>query len=534
MGSLVQALALKLFISSLGIVAKAYCTYYAQRLVCKYFSKERYGYDYFGCQMSEAYPDVAWSDRLVINGALTRGAGSTITIDNPATGEPILALSQASVAQVDDAVRAARTAFDSGLWADGVQRRDVLLRLADLLEQHQAEFGAAIIAEVGTPQNLIAPLQLGVPLAALRYYAEMAIQDHTQDLGSDVAGDSASIVRQLPVGVVAAITAYNYPILMLGLKIAPALAAGCTVVVLPSPQTPLTTLLFGKLLREAGVPDGVINIVVGEEDVGRALTEHPDVDKISFTGSVPVGSAVMRQAASQITGVVLELGGKSASIVLPDVSLEALMAPIHLRYLRNAGQGCASPTRILVQQDQMDEFITLSQAFFPSVKVGDPTAADTVCGPLISEGHRSRVEGYVQRAVAAGARIVAGGGRPDIAHGWYMNPTLIAGVNNSDEICREELFGPVGVVLPYRDVDDAIAVCNDSYLGLAAAIFGPTEQAITVANRLRVGSVYINGGGAIRMEAPMGGLKQSGIGREYGEAGFKEYLEPQHIQWSTP
>ena len=434
--------------------------------------------------MSEAYPDVAWSDRLVINGALTRGAGSTITIDNPATGEPILALSQASVEQVDDAVRAARTAFDSGLWADGVQRRDVLLRLADLLEQHQAEFGAAIIAEVGTPQNLIAPLQLGVPLAALRYYAEMAIQDHTQDLGSDVAGDSASIVRQLPVGVVAAITAYNYPILMLGLKIAPALAAGCTVVVLPSPQTPLTTLLFGKLLREAGVPDGVINIVVGEEEVGRALTEHPDVDKISFTGSVPVGSAVMRQAASQ--------------------------------------------------QDQMDEFITLSQAFFPSVKVGDPTAADTVCGPLISEGHRSRVEGYVQRALAAGARIVAGGGRPDIAHGWYMNPTLIAGVNNSDEICREELFGPVGVVLPYRDVDDAIAVCNDSYLGLAAAIFGPTEQAITVANRLRVGSVYINGGGAIRMEAPMGGLKQSGIGREYGEAGFKEYLEPQHIQWSTP
>lgn len=474
---------------------------------------------------------MSWNTKLVINGKLVEGKGSAITVDNPATGKPIVALNQASPAQVDEAVMAARVAFESGVWADGAKRRDVLLRLADLLEKHQEEIGAAIIDEVGTPKNLIAPLQIGVPLAALRYYAEMANRDHARDLGPDQ--NSASIVRQAPVGVVAAITAYNYPVLMMGLKIAPALAAGCTVVVLPSPQTPLATLLFGTLLKEAGVPVGVVNIIVGGADVGAALTEHAEVDKISFTGSVGVGRAVMGQAAKTIKGVVLELGGKSASIILPDADLPSVLAPVHLRYVRNAGQGCASPTRILVHESRVDEFVALSAAFFPSIKVGDPWDEDTVSGPLISEDHRARVEGYVERAVAAGARIVAGGGRPDIADGWYMNPTLIAGVSNGDEICQDELFGPVGVVLPYRDIDDAVAIANDSYLGLAAAIFGPTEQAKEIAARLRVGSVYINGGGAMRMDAPMGGFKQSGIGREYGEESLREYLEPQHIQWST-
>lgn len=478
---------------------------------------------------------MSWNTKLVINGKLVEGEGPAVTVDNPATGKPILTLNQASLAQVDGAVMAARDAFESGVWADGAKRRDVLLRLADLLEAHQEEIGAAIIDEVGTPKNLIAPLQIGVPLAALRYYAEMADRDHTVDLGPDrnAAVPSASIVRQAPVGVVAAITAYNYPVLMMGLKIAPALAAGCTVVVLPSPQTPLATLLFGTLLAEAGVPDGVVNIIVGGADVGAALTEHLEVDKVSFTGSVAVGRAVMGQAAKTITGVVLELGGKSASIILPDADLSSVLAPVHLRYVRNAGQGCASPTRILVHESKIDEFIALSEAFFPSIKVGDPWDEDTISGPLISEAHRSRVEGYVERAVASGGRIVAGGGRPDLPEGWYMNPTLVAGVSNADEICRDELFGPVGVVLPYRDIDDAIAIANDSYLGLAAAIFGPTDQAKEIAARLRVGSVYINGGGAMRMDAPMGGFKQSGIGREYGEESLREYLEPQHIQWST-
>ncbi len=478
---------------------------------------------------------IGWSTTLFIGGRMVAGEGEPLTVANPATELNIATFNQTSPAQLDDAVRAAKTAFESGVWADGDTRRDILLHLADLLEEHRDEFGAAIIEEVGTPANLIAPLQVGVPLAALRYYADMATLDHTRHLAphNQPGAPSESMVRQVPAGVVAAITAYNYPILMLCLKIAPALAAGCTVVVLPSPQTPLSTLLFGTLLAKAGVPDGVVNIVVGGVDIGTALSEHPDVDKISFTGSVPVGSAVMQQAAKTITGVVLELGGKSATIVLPDADLSSALAPIHLRYLRNAGQGCASPTRILVQRAQLDDFIARSQAFFPTVKVGDPRDIDTICGPLISEDHLLRVEGYVERAVAAGAHIVAGGGRPDLSRGWYMNPTLIAGAHNTDEICREELFGPVGVVIPYDTIDEAIAIANDSHLGLAAAIFGPLEEAKEVAAKLRVGSVYINGGGATRMDAPMGGFKQSGIGREYGIEALREYLEPQHIQWST-
>ena len=481
-----------------------------------------------------AAPNIDWNTNLFIGGRMVAGAGAPLTVTNPATGQDIATFDQASPAQVDDAISAAKTAFESGVWSDGETRRDILLRLADLLEEHREEFGAAIIEEVGTPANLIAPLQLGVPLAALRYYADMATLDHTRQLAPDTqpGAPSESLVRQVPAGVVAAITAYNYPILMLGLKIAPALASGCTVVVLPSPQTPLSTLLFAKLLAKAGAPDGVVNIIVGGVDVGTALSEHPDIDKISFTGSVPVGSAVMQQAAKTITGVVLELGGKSATIVLPDADLSTALAPIHLRYLRNAGQGCASPTRILVQRDQLDDFIARSQAFFPTVKTGDPRDIDTICGPLISEDHLLRVEGYVERAVAAGAHIVAGGGRPDLPHGWYMNPTLITGVNNSDEICREELFGPVGVVIPFDTIEEAIAIANDSHLGLAAAIFGPLDHALETAEKLRVGSVYINGGGATRMDAPMGGFKQSGIGREYGIEALREYLEPQHIQWS--
>ncbi len=477
----------------------------------------------------------AGETRLFIDGHFVAGGGDSLAVENPATEETIAVLRQVSSAQLHDAVQAAKRAFRSGVWSNGERRKAVLLRLADLLEQNQQDIGAALINEVGTPSNLIAPLQLGVPLRILRYYAELAAMDRTRQLGPDNATPlgSESIVRQLPAGVVGAIAAYNYPILLLVLKLAPALAAGCTVVALPSPQTPLATLLFARLLTEAGVPDGVVSILVGGTDIAQALTLHPDVDKITFTGSVQVGQAVMRQAAGTLKGLVLELGGKSATIVLPGADLAKIVGPVHLRYLRNAGQGCASPTRLLVPADRMDEFAALSREVFASVKVGDPWSQQTIAGPLISAPHRARVEAYVQRALADGARIVAGGGRPDRAVGYYMNPTLLAGVDNDHEICRDELFGPVGVVLPYRDVDHAIDIANDSSLGLAAAIFGPTGQAKDVAMRLRVGSVYINGGGALRVDAPMGGLKQSGIGREYGEEGLREFLEPQHIQWAV-
>ena len=231
--------------------------------------------------------------------------------------------------------------------------------------------------------------------------------------------------------------------------------------------------------------------------------------------------------------MVLELGGKSAGIVLPGADLIKVAMPLHCRYLRNAGQGCQSPTRLLVPANQLDEFISVSRDAYEKIQVGDPWDPDTVAGPLISEAHRARVEGYVTRSLEGGARVLAGGGRPDIARGWYMNATLIGDVTNDSEIARNELFGPVAVVMPYSDIDEAIEIANASELGLAASIHGPLDLAKQVAQRLEVGTVYINGGGQLRVDAVMGGWKDSGIGKEWGEDGIKEFLNVQHIQWAV-
>jgi len=475
------------------------------------------------------YPSGLW-----IAGEETAGAGTVFQIENPATGAEFAAVAGASLAQVDAAVRAAHDAFASGVWADAEERARVLLRIADLIEERRGLLGELLIDEVGTPVDLVDPLQVGTPIALFRDYAARARIDRSIALGPDghQAMPSESIVRFVPVGVVAAVTAYNYPLLLLALKVAPALAAGCAVVVLSSPQTPLATLEMGRLMRDAGVPAGIVSVLVGGADIGRALTEHPLVDKVSFTGSVGVGKHVMRQAAEGLKGVTLELGGKNAMILMPEFAFESAIEACHIRYLRNAGQGCASPTRILVHSSRMDSFIAATKAYFATVRTGDPRVSGTLVGPLISEAHRDRVEGYIDRALAAGARIVAGGGRPALNQGWYLNPTLIAGADNRSELASEELFAPVAMVLPYETLDEAVALANDSDLGLSAFVFGPREQAMAIATQIRAGTVYVNGGGTIRLDAPMGGFKQSGIGREYGDYGLFEYLEPQHIQWS--
>jgi aldehyde dehydrogenase (NAD+)/betaine-aldehyde dehydrogenase len=250
-----------------------------------------------------------------------------------------------------------------------------------------------------------------------------------------------------------------------------------------------------------------------------------------MTGSVEVGRQVMRQAADTVKGVVLELGGKSAGIVLPGADLSKVALPLHGRYLRNAGQGCQSPTRLLVPQSIFDDFIDVSREAYLRIPVGDPLDKATMAGPLITEAHRARVEGYIGRALAAGGEILAGGGRPELEKGWFMNGALLGGLGNDAEIARSELFGPVAMVIPYRDVDHAIAMANESIFGLAASVFGPTDLACQVATRLRAGTVQINGGGAFRVDSVLAGWKQSGIGREWGEDGILEFLETQHIQW---
>jgi len=302
---------------------------------------------------------------------------------------------------------------------------------------------------------------------------------------------------------------------------------------LPSALTPLTALLFAEIVAAAGVPPGVLNIVAGGPDIARALTLHPGVDKVSMTGSVEVGRQVMRQASEGLKGVVLELGGKSAGIVLPGADIERISLPLHGRYLRNAGQGCQSPTRLLVHASRFDDFVDAARTTFKRVPVGDPWNPDTLIGPLIRESHRARIEACVERALAAGGTLLAGGGRPDIARGWFMNGALLGGLSNHSEIARSELFGPVAIVIPYENVDDAVSIANDSEFGLAAHVFGPQDEAMAVATRLRVGTVAINGGGNFRVDSVLAGWKQSGIGREWGEQGIREFLGAQHIQWTT-
>jgi aldehyde dehydrogenase (NAD+) len=475
---------------------------------------------------------IEWASDMLIDGRLIRGGGMTIEVDDPAIGQPVTSVSAASVEQVDAAVLAARHAFDSDVWRDAAKRRACLLALADLMDRHRFALTSMVVTEVGTPIALCESLQVSEPIAILRYFAELATVDRTRMLGrTDNPSPSEAVILYQPSGVVAAVTAYNYPLLFAAVKLGAALAAGCTAVLLPSFQTPMTTLRLGELCRAAGFPDGVVNVLAGGVDTARALTSHPGVDKVSFTGSTEVGRQIMAQAAPNLTRLVLELGGKSPSILLPGVDISEITAAVHSRYLRNAGQGCSSPTRILVYRSQYDQFLELTRTVVKSINVGDPWDPQTIAGPLISASHRDRVEGYVERAVTRdGGQIVGGGGRPELPHGWYMNPTVLTAVSNRSEIARNELFGPVGLIFAYDSIDDAVGLANDSDFGLAATIYGDPGQARTLAPRLRVGTVMINGW-VSRRDHVSGGFKHSGMGRESGEDGLREFLETQYIAW---
>ncbi|WP_250527379.1 aldehyde dehydrogenase family protein [Caballeronia sp. GAWG2-1] len=465
---------------------------------------------------------------MLIGGHPVSGEGEWLEVVNPATEATVAKLKAASVSQVDAAVRSAESAFADLSWSDGAYRRQVLLKFADLLEENRDPLMDLLIAEVGTPASLKAN-HIDTPIMFLRWFAEAAVRDRTRQLGFNPAFSAVSSVAYRPVGVVAAITAFNYPILIGVTKIAAALAAGCTAVLLTSPQAPLAVLFVGELVRRAGFPAGTINIVAGGAEIGRALTEHPGISKVSFTGSVAVGRTVMRQAATGLASVVLELGGKSAAVMLPGVDFDKYALSLHMRYARNAGQGCGSPTRILVEASRYDEFAEISRKVYPQIKVGDPRESSTTLGPVVSAAQRQRIENTVAAAVADGATIIAGGGRPNIDKGWYLNPVLIGGVDNKSNIAREEIFGPVSVVMPYHSVEEAIEITNDSDLGLKTYLFGQRDQCLRLVPSLRVGTVQINGGSPLRPDAPMTGYKHSGVGSEWGEDGLREFLRPQHI-----
>jgi aldehyde dehydrogenase (NAD+) len=468
-------------------------------------------------------------------------AGGTTDAVNPATEATIATVPEGTVADADAAIAAARRAFDDGSWPrlSGKERGAALLRLRQALADRYDDLVALIVAEAGTPLALARGHHVALPIEHLDYWAEAARQPELTALpprpvvAADGSGKlGAWAVRREPIGVVAAITAYNFPLLLSVMKLGPALAAGNTVVLKPSPYTPLTALAIAAAAEEAGFPPGVVNVVTGGSDVGTALTTDPRVDLVSFTGSDVVGAAIVAQSAPTLKRVVLELGGKSPLIVRDDGDLDLAAAAGLTGFTTQAGQGCALTTRHLVHERIYDAYVERVAAAAAALRIGDPADPGTQMGPLIREAARQRVEGFIHEAVGAGAQVVTGGGRPD-GPGYFVQPTLIAGAAPDLPVVRREIFGPVGVVIPFSDDDEAVRLANDSEYGLDGHIISAdTARAFDIACRLRTGSVSINGGsGYTSPQAPMGGYKRSGIGRENGTEGLDEYRQLKTIRF---
>jgi aldehyde dehydrogenase (NAD+) len=483
--------------------------------------------------MSSTSTGIRVSQQL-IGGQLVDGVGDPLRLIDPATAEQYASVSLASAAQLDQAVAAARAASDAQEWSkiDGEDRAGLIHQACDVLWQHREELTQIVVTEVGCPVSTTRDQQVAGPIELLRWYAEAARRVHDRLLEPRLGRRrSASVVRYTPVGVVAAITAYNYPLALAINKLGSALATGNTMVLHPSPRAPASTLLLGELLKTTDIPDGVVNVIVGDADVARALTEHRLVDLVAFTGSVEVGALVMKQASSTIKRVVLELGGKSPAVLLPGTDLAEHLPALHQRWMRHAGQGCQCPTRHFVHRSQWADYVERSREIMSGTVVGDPRDEATDVGPVISAAHAERIAGYVNEALLEG-EILASSPMPEADRGFWSQPMIIGGVDHSARICQEEIFGPVVIAFPYDTVDDAVSLANDTKYGLAAYVYGPDVRACrAVAARIRAGNVSVNGTGGVRPDAPNGGMKQSGIGRMRGEEGLLEFMEAQHIQW---
>lgn len=473
------------------------------------------------------------SSLLLIDGKLVPGSGGTFDVINPATEEVLGAAADATPADMDVAIAAARRAFDDTTWSrDHAFRARCLRQLRDALLAHIEEFREITIAEVGAPRFFTSGPQLEGPVADLGYFAGLADSySWEQDLGESTTMGIKSHRRVLKeaVGVVGAITPWNFPHQINFAKLGPALAAGNTVVLKPAPDTPWCAALVGTLIaQETDFPPGVVNIVTSSDhSLGAQLSTDPRVDLVSFTGSTETGKAVMTAAAQTLKKVFLELGGKSAFIVLDDANLAGACAMAAFTVSTHAGQGCALTTRLLVPREKYDEAVEATARTLRGLPAGDPDEPGTICGPIISARQRERVEAYLRLAVEEGGTIVVGGGRPgNHERGFFIEPTLISGLDNSARVAREEIFGPVLVIIPHDGDDDAIRIANDSPYGLSGSIWGTDPARVQhVVEAVRTGTLGVNGGIWYAADAPFGGYKQSGIGREMGVAGFEEYLE---------
>jgi aldehyde dehydrogenase (NAD+) len=475
-----------------------------------------------------ATADTSADRSLLIGGELIETERTFPSI-NPATGEVLGHAPDATVAEARAAIAAARRAFDTTDWSTNTELRiRCLEQLHQALVDHRDELAELTTAEVGATPALIAGPQLDQPIDIVRYYAELLkTYPMTEDLGNIESRGMQHHrwVEKEAGGVVAAIIAYNYPNQLALAKLAPALAAGCTVILKGAPDTPLVTLALGELIaNHTDIPAGVVNVLSGADpEVGAALTTSSDVDMVTFTGSTPTGRRIMAAASETLKKVFLELGGKSAAIVLDDADFNTAAMFSAFSMVSHAGQGCALTSRLLVPRKNHDEIVELVKNNFGLVRYGDPSDPNTYMGPLISEKQRDKVDGMVKRAVDAGATLVTGGEKVD--PGYFYTPTLLTNVDPDSEIAQEEVFGPVLVVIAYDDDEDAVRIANNSIYGLSGAVFGGQDRALAVARQIRTGTFSINGGNYFSPDSPFGGFKQSGIGREMGKAGLEEFLE---------
>jgi aldehyde dehydrogenase (NAD+) len=450
----------------------------------------------------------------------------TIDVLSASTEEVIGSIPEGAPQDVDQAVTAARLAFDTG-WAQTTvaERAEWLSKLANALKERSERIATVIAQEVGSPMSMATSVQAGLPVVVTSGYAKLIAEVKLeQEIGN-------SLVVREPFGVVGAITPWNYPLHQIMAKVAPALAAGCTVVLKPSEVAPLNAFLLAEACEAIGLPAGVLNIITGYGPVvGEAIAGHPGVDMVSFTGSLRAGRRVGVLAADSIKKVTLELGGKSAFVVLDDAPFEKAIPAGARNSMMNSGQTCSAWTRMVVPRSRYQEALELAKSAIASLKVGDPMDASSRLGPLISATQRERVEGYIAKGKQEGARVVLGGGRPaGFDRGYYVEPTIFADVNSKMTIAQEEIFGPVLSVLPYDTEDEAVQIANDTIYGLAGGVWsGDAERAMRVARRMRTGQVDVNGG-KYNPIAPFGGYKHSGIGRELGMFGLEEFFQVKSI-----
>lgn len=462
-----------------------------------------------------------------INGQWVKPKGEqTLDVINPATEEVAATIALGNKEDVDLAVEAARKAFETYSQTSREERIALLEKILAVMTRRQPDLAKAISIEMGAPAKLAktaqAPSGIGHFSAALEALKEFKFEEEI---------DTTLVVKE-PIGVCGLITPWNWPLNQMSCKVAPALATGCTMVLKPSEVAPLSGLILAEILEEAGVPAGVFNLVNGDgPTVGAAMSAHPGIDMMSFTGSTGAGRQVMKAGADTIKRVALELGGKSANILLDDVNFEKMVGHAVMSCMNNSGQSCNAPTRLLVPNSRMDEVAEIAKAVAAKVKAGDPNAEDTVIGPVVSKAQWSKIQGLIQDGIAEGAQLIVGGpDRPEgLTKGYYVKPTIFSHVTNDMTIAREEVFGPVLVIIGYENDDEAVRIANDTNYGLSGYVSSANlDRARSVARRIRTGMVHLNGA-ALDNRAPFGGYKESGNGREWGHYGFEDFLEIKSI-----